>query len=158
MSFIRRYDGRFFGTVRVDFETKVDSDRAVNDGINVGYSRIKGEYWEIGSRSSRCFNCQRYSHLRSMCKFPTRCAKCGDEHDVKVCTSVTVSCPNCSLPHMAWNSSCAFAIHARQRAASQLGLGPSAGLPLGFVLLGFPLLRLLAVNWVLTPALLSSLI
>jgi hypothetical protein len=92
--------------------------------VFVGYSRIKGEYWAVGARTVQCFNCHRFGHFRAVCRSATRCAKCGGEHDVKLCVSRSVSCPNCSMAHFAWNDSCSVAVEARRRASAQLGFSP----------------------------------
>jgi hypothetical protein len=124
VSFLRRKDGRFFGVVKLTFAEEVDGKRAVERGVFVGYSRVKGVYWSVGTRASQCFNCHGFGHFRSVCRSATRCARCGGGHDIKLCVSRHISCPNCSGPHFAWNDSCAVAVAARRRASAQLGFPP----------------------------------
>jgi hypothetical protein len=59
------------------------------------------------SRPLRCFNCQRYGHVASVCRSQRRCCRCGssDELHPKKCITPP-SCCNCSGEHPANHRDC----------------------------------------------------
>ena len=62
----------------------------------------------------RCFNCQRFGHIKQTCQSRARCGICSGPHLSEVCiksykassTKVMPKCPNCSKGHHAWNTAC----------------------------------------------------
>ncbi len=61
----------------------------------------------------RCFNCQKFGHHRANCTLAAKCGICAGRHDTKKCIQThkeggetTAKCPNCDLPHHAWNRKC----------------------------------------------------
>jgi len=49
------------------------------------------------------------------------CAKCSGPHNINVCRSTFICCPNCGASHFAWNSACPEARRARAAASASLG-------------------------------------
>ena len=63
-----------------------------NRKINIGWEKCRVfEYYNI----SRCYNCCGYHHIAKNCKNNIKCAKCGEDHDTRGCTSETLKCVNC---------------------------------------------------------------
>nr|CAI5843321.1 unnamed protein product [Callosobruchus analis] len=46
---------------------------------------------------SRCFNCNGFNHSSKFCKKERSCRRCGENHAVKDCKSVTLKCVNCCI-------------------------------------------------------------
>ena len=53
-----------------------------------------------------CYNCFRPGHKKTTCPNSTRCGRCAASHDVKVCTTKVLQCPNCQQAHAAWDLAC----------------------------------------------------
>jgi hypothetical protein len=130
-NFVRRSDGRFFGTVKLIFSVESDCQRAVERGVCVGYSCVRGEHWAVGSRAVQCYRCLGFGHFRAMCRVAVRCAKCAGAHDIRSCDSSTVSCANCAGTHFAWSDSCEASLAARRAAAVQLGFSSRSSVSVG---------------------------
>lgn len=45
---------------------------------------------------TQCFKCQRFGHLSSSCKFPTKCKHCLENHNSKECTHTVPPAKRCS--------------------------------------------------------------
>ncbi len=55
----------------------------------------------------RCYKCQRYGHIATVCKAKTRCARCGGEHEFGKCEEgVGEKCCNCGGKHNAAYGGC----------------------------------------------------
>ncbi|XP_035994688.1 uncharacterized protein LOC118563661 [Fundulus heteroclitus] len=62
----------------------------------------------------RCYKCQRYGHIGSVCKGKQRCAKCGGDHRYDECgADVQLKCCNCGGQHNVAYGGC----EARKKAA-----------------------------------------
>ena len=68
--------------------------KTFNDKVTLGLSscKIYDQY-----HVKRCNNCQGFGHFYKDCTSPDThiCAKCGENHSTKDCTSSTVQCTNC---------------------------------------------------------------
>lgn len=53
----------------------------------------------------QCLNCLRYGHTQKICRSPTRCAKCQDDHASNVCEELA-RCIFCRGQHMATSVDC----------------------------------------------------
>lgn len=47
----------------------------------------------------RCYNCQKYGHVATVCKSRKRYARCGGEHDYGKCEGAGIKCCNCGGDH-----------------------------------------------------------
>lgn len=75
----------------------------------------------------RCYNCNDFHHSAKNCKKPISCPLCGQNHEVKQCTSKVFNCSNClnlknkhnidvSTTHAVWDSEkCTAYIRARDK-------------------------------------------
>jgi hypothetical protein len=73
-----------------------------------GYKRLRVNTYI--PKPIRCFNCQRFGHMKSQCKSRSKCAFCGGEHDYDSCDVKEVSgsrkCANCDGNHTAGFTGC----------------------------------------------------
>lgn len=62
---------------------------------------------KAGRRPIRCFNCQRFGHVASVCRSQKRCARCGneDEEHPNQCNE-PLKCCNCEGEHAAYSTQC----------------------------------------------------
>lgn len=74
----------------------------------VGESCIDEE-WEMQKvADQRCFKCQKFGHLATLCTGPTICGNCAEEgHSHRECLNLQISCANCQGKHCANNRNCA---------------------------------------------------
>ena len=56
----------------------------------------------------RCYQCQRYGHITTMCKSEFRCVNCGKKHRVDIQCEVEPNCINCEGKHKASDNSYPF--------------------------------------------------
>lgn len=54
----------------------------------------------------RCNNCQEYGHYITTCFNPTRCKRCGGQHNTNDCRRYSNACPVCSGSHHALSGQC----------------------------------------------------
>ncbi|GIY81816.1 hypothetical protein CDAR_42801 [Caerostris darwini] len=65
----------------------------------------------------RCYKCQQTGHTSLQCKNDTKCGKCGESHDARICKKETKQCINCqnsnktqkttfSTDHYAFDNKC----------------------------------------------------
>lgn len=54
----------------------------------------------------QCNNCQNYGHFQSFCHNSPSCGKCSGPHPTSECTSSTLKCKHCQLPHLSTDKKC----------------------------------------------------
>lgn len=54
----------------------------------------------------RCYHCQGYGHVASVCRFKRKCGKCGGDHKFEDCTATSLCCPNCGENHSSAYKGC----------------------------------------------------
>ena len=97
----------FKALYNLDSDYKTDGsqfDQLLKDGIYVGFNHCQAHPWI--REPIRCFNCQRFNHVSSTCRFEKRCLNCGVTHDCDGKCSNEPKCANCSGPHMANYGGC----------------------------------------------------
>lgn len=62
----------------------------------------------------QCYKCQRFEHAVGSSCGKRRCAKCGEEHEIKECTAAAPTCCNCAGDHMVGYRECEHFIQARR--------------------------------------------
>lgn len=72
--------------------------------IKVGFLNIKVELYI--PNPLRCYNCQRFGHLKKHCKRNAVCPRCGNEgHVLEACTE-KMNCINCDGQHLSFSKTC----------------------------------------------------
>jgi hypothetical protein len=94
---------------------KITHDKLINEGkIRFGWLICKVVE---NIHVIRCYKCMRYGHIADKCKNERTCAKCGENHETKNCTSQFNRCINCvsynnklnlnlNVDHNVWDKSC----------------------------------------------------
>ena len=95
-------EGRRTGTVFIDFTPHV---QALPEFLTFGYYRCRVR--QFIPDPIRCYQCQRFGHMRGECHDKIRCAKCGGGHKQSECpTDSTERCVNCGEKHSATFKGC----------------------------------------------------
>ena len=55
---------------------------------------------------TRCFNCQKFGHIKANCIKKTTCQTCAEDHNSTKCTASHNKCANCNLDHPAHSKLC----------------------------------------------------
>lgn len=80
-------------------------DEVLPEKVMVGYMSFRVRAYV--PPPIRCFKCQRYGHIASVCKGKQRCGRCGGEHAYGECGSnSTIKCCNCGGDHTAAYGGC----------------------------------------------------
>lgn len=73
---------------------RFESSEVLPSKVRIGYVRFHVR--EYVRAPLRCYNCQRYGHIASVCRAKKRCAHCGEEHEYGKCgRNVEAKCCNC---------------------------------------------------------------
>lgn len=80
------------------------SDKLQDNSCFISFNRVVFKRYV---KINRCFRCQRFGHVQSFCKKDACCARCGQRHDTRSCSSERYKCINCnSTEHRADSPSC----------------------------------------------------
>ena len=121
-TFLRRADGRFYGTIKLEFTTKAEFKQATERGVFVAGEVVSCEDWILGEKTRQCYGCWETQHVRSNCPNKLKCVKCSGNHELKNCDAPKnhFCCPNCSGRHMGWSSKCKYIQQEKAKAAALL--------------------------------------
>ena len=63
---------------------------------------------DLNREVRRCFKCQAYGHIASVCKNANKCGKCSREHETRDCKAApeNAKCANCKGKHVSGSSTC----------------------------------------------------
>ena len=81
---------KFTGTLKIEFNTEEEYQRAVNDRVKIFYQKYIMERYEYKPRVIICKYCQMFNHVSRVCrnrlKGKPRCGKCSsNDHETKDC-------------------------------------------------------------------------
>ena len=93
--------------VRVFTKDKETYERALSDGITLGFQKFKCEKpREKPIEVQQCFKCNKFNHIAKECNNETACSKCRGKHDRKECQANTKKCSNCGECHPSTYKGC----------------------------------------------------
>lgn len=75
--------------------------------VKLNHTTVK---WSLNKntnkRITQCRNCQKFGHGIRNCHVTSECENCGENHNVKDCSSPTTKCANCSGDHPSTSVTC----------------------------------------------------
>jgi len=96
--------------VTAKVKDKEHLDYIINNGFYLGFTKLKTA--EPFLKLNQCYNCQKFGHTKNNCDSHEVCAKCGRNHNYKICKSETAICSNCGGAHWSFSRICQHVIDA----------------------------------------------
>jgi hypothetical protein len=97
----------------IEFSTPQATNKAINTGTIWDSSILTTVLYDRSARIRRCFNCQQYGHIGSICSNKTTCGLCAGSHETRDCPQRATTtgqeprkCANCGDAHAAWSKGC----------------------------------------------------
>ncbi|XP_077539864.1 uncharacterized protein LOC144152467 [Haemaphysalis longicornis] len=84
--------GKLSKSVRIVFATEIAPEH-----VFLGYTRYR--VYPYVETPRQCTKCQRFGHVATMCRLPSRCARCSGSHESSACDADNLRCPNCGNSH-----------------------------------------------------------
>jgi hypothetical protein len=128
----------------VEFESPIDADHAIINGLVLGAELLACEYYDRYCKLKHCFRRQRYGHVGTHCRAMVTCGYCAGHHDTRACEEKSkkskseAKCANCSRNHQAWNPHCAVRQEAYRKLEEYRRTRPSTHQEAGALLLSRP--------------------
>ena len=126
--------GKTHSSIVIAVDNTQTAQRIVNKGLYLLTSLLKATQYRPARPIDNCGKCQQFGHHQDVCKSPTKCRLCGQQHDTKDhqcesgdpgckkgkrCQHTTLKCANCGHPHAANDKQCPYRItrlrHYQQR-------------------------------------------
>ena len=109
--FRRKSDGRFLGTVKVDFKdrTVLENAMARTGRVKIGRQKHLVEEYKKRTRVIKCNRCQAYGHIHRFCRAKEpKCGKCSEtDHETMKCAKTSgFKCAHCSGNHVTASEAC----------------------------------------------------
>lgn len=93
--------------VLIKCENTGDQKCVFDAKLRIRQKEIKVEaYRNKRNIPTRCYRCQEYGHIASMCRNEIKCERCSGSHDFMECTIKQTRCANCKLSHLASSKDC----------------------------------------------------
>lgn len=102
--------GKKSSAIVVEFTHPRPANNAIDRGTIWDSQMLTTVLYDRSARIRRCFNCQQFGHIGTICSNPTICGTCAEGHQTRACTQRAPGqdrkCANCGGPHAAWYSKC----------------------------------------------------
>ena len=106
---IKRFikNGSPLHTCLASFSSKSDHEKALVEGVMLGDLFFKPFDYVPKKLPTRCFNCNKFGHPKSLCRATKPvCVNCSENHSSDLCESTVKKCCNCGGSHAASDKSC----------------------------------------------------
>jgi hypothetical protein len=97
----------------IEFSTPQAANKAIDTCTIWDSSILTTVLYDRSARIRRCFNCQQYGHIGSICSNKTTCGLCAGSHETRDCPQRATTtgqeprkCANCGDAHAAWSKGC----------------------------------------------------
>ena len=104
---------KFTGTLKIEFNSEEDYERASNNKVKIGRQRYIMERYHYRPRVIICKYCQMFNHVARICrnraKERPKCGKCAEvDHETKDCTKERehYKCSHCEGNHETGHKEC----------------------------------------------------
>jgi hypothetical protein len=104
----------------IEIYSAEQSNRLIRDGLLNEYTHVTCELFVNNCRIKQCFNCQRYDHIVSVCRYERQCSVCFEQHSGEACKISTNrrKCVNCDDNHSVWSFQCKIRMTEKNRIAT----------------------------------------